>query len=101
MELSKEFGKDEIQESVASRLLGAWTGDEGSNSEVSDLGTNVEMTSYDPKFKTFVMAGAAAGIMEHCAMYPVDCVKVIFLSDICLLIPFFYSLHPVHNIDHL
>lgn len=90
MELSKEFVKDDIQDSVASRLLGAWTADEGSNSNVLDSGTNVEMSSHDPKFRTFILAGAAAGIMEHCAMYPVDCVKVILLSDICLL---FYSLH--------
>jgi len=25
---------------------------------------------------THMVAGAAAGIMEHCVMYPVDCVKV-------------------------
>ena len=25
---------------------------------------------------THMLAGAAAGIMEHCIMYPVDCVKV-------------------------
>ena len=23
-----------------------------------------------------MVAGAAAGVMEHCVMYPVDCVKV-------------------------
>lgn len=28
------------------------------------------------KLSTHLCAGAAAGIMEHCAMYPVDCVKV-------------------------
>lgn len=28
------------------------------------------------KLSTHLMAGAAAGMMEHCAMYPVDCVKV-------------------------
>ena len=26
-----------------------------------------------------MLAGAAAGISEHCVMYPVDCVKVSFL----------------------
>lgn len=26
----------------------------------------------------FIMAGAAAGIMEHCVMYPVDSVKVVY-----------------------
>ncbi len=25
---------------------------------------------------THMVAGCAAGIMEHCLMYPVDCVKV-------------------------
>lgn len=25
---------------------------------------------------THMMAGAAAGVMEHCVMYPLDCVKV-------------------------
>ena len=25
---------------------------------------------------THMVAGAAAGVMEHCVMYPVDCVKV-------------------------
>ena len=29
----------------------------------------------------FIMAGAAAGIMEHCIMYPVDSVKVIYLFN--------------------
>lgn len=28
------------------------------------------------KFTTHMLAGAAAGIMEHCIMYPVDCIKV-------------------------
>lgn len=28
---------------------------------------------------THMMAGAAAGIMEHCVMYPVDCVKVRYI----------------------
>lgn len=79
MELSKEFSKDTIQESVAARLLGGVRPtDEGSNAELLQT-TNEEMTANvsNTKFETFVMAGAAAGIMEHCVMYPVDCVKVI------------------------
>lgn len=32
------------------------------------------------KLSTHLCAGAAAGMMEHCAMYPVDCVKVSSLS---------------------
>ena len=26
----------------------------------------------------YIMAGATAGIMEHCIMYPVDSVKVVY-----------------------
>jgi solute carrier family 25 iron transporter 28/37 len=33
-----------------------------------------------------MVAGAAAGIMEHCIIYPVDVVKVIFI---------FFSVHAV------
>ena len=33
------------------------------------------------KLSTHLCAGAAAGMMEHCAMYPVDCVKV------CVCVP--------------
>ena len=29
-------------------------------------------------------AGAMAGIMEHCVMFPVDCVKVCQFCDCCL-----------------
>ena len=79
MELSTEFAKDHIQESVAGRFIGARPADEGNNGDV--LETSLEMTTSaasNTKFKTFVMAGAAAGIMEHCVMYPVDCVKVMF-----------------------
>lgn len=28
------------------------------------------------KLSVHLLAGGAAGMMEHCAMYPVDCVKV-------------------------
>lgn len=28
------------------------------------------------RLSAHLCAGAAAGVMEHCAMYPVDCVKV-------------------------
>jgi len=33
---------------------------------------------------THMLAGAAAGIMEHCVMYPVDCVKVGYKDTVCL-----------------
>ena len=32
----------------------------------------------DQNTSVYIMAGAAAGIMEHCLMYPVDSIKVIF-----------------------
>lgn len=31
------------------------------------------------RLSVHLLAGAAAGTFEHCAMYPVDCVKVIFV----------------------
>lgn len=30
--------------------------------------------------RTHMLAGAVAGIMEHCLMFPIDCVKVAYLS---------------------
>lgn len=33
------------------------------------------------KLSTHLCAGAAAGMMEHCFMYPVDCVKV--CTELC------------------
>ena len=79
MEVSTDFPKDHIQESVAARLIGARPPGEGNIPEVVDLGTKLEMTGSDTTFKASIVAGAAAGIMEHCVMYPVDCVKVILL----------------------
>ena len=36
---------------------------------------------------THLCAGAAAGMMEHCFMYPVDCVKVtLFICDVLMII---------------
>lgn len=32
-----------------------------------------------------LLAGAMAGLMEHCAVYPVDCVKVGTRSVVCEL----------------
>jgi len=75
MELSTDLSKDHIQESVAARLVAARPPDEGSSPEVVDADRTLEMASSDTKFKAFVVAGAAAGIMEHCVMYPLDCVK--------------------------
>ena len=38
--------------------------------------TGYESLPESSTFTTHMMAGAIAGIMEHCVMYPVDCVKV-------------------------
>jgi hypothetical protein len=34
-----------------------------------------------------LMAGAMAGVMEHCVMYPVDCVKVLIQSRAPQILP--------------
>lgn len=48
-------------------------------------GGDMEEIDYEslPTDKLFIhlLAGGAAGMMEHCAMYPVDCVKV------CVCVP--------------
>lgn len=31
-----------------------------------------------PSIATNMIAGAAAGVLEHCVMYPMDSIKVIF-----------------------
>jgi len=36
---------------------------------------NISTMAEDSQTKIFIMAGAAAGIMEHCIMYPVDSIK--------------------------
>lgn len=47
--------------------------------------------------RTHMLAGAVAGIMEHCLMFPIDCVKVAYLrvwaSGLLLLIHILLS-HP-------
>ena len=43
------------------------------------------------KLSTHLCAGAAAGMMEHCAMYPVDCVKVSVLYMTPLMRPVCYA----------
>jgi len=55
-------------------------------SEVERLG--MEEIDYESlpteKLSTHLCAGAAAGMMEHCAMYPVDCVKVCVCVCVCV-----------------
>lgn len=43
---------------------------ESNSDEYESLPTN--------NVKTHMLAGAAAGVMEHCIMYPLDSVKVIY-----------------------
>ena len=35
------------------------------------------------RLSAHLVAGAAAGVMEHCVMYPVDCVKVSVSVSVC------------------
>ena len=75
MEVTPEFSKDHLQDNISKRLKdfrpdGATEHEQGQGDTIS------ENTKSSTKFETFVMAGAAAGIMEHCVMYPVDVVKV-------------------------
>lgn len=46
----------------------------------SEQPKNMEEVDYESlptdKLLPHLMAGGAAGVMEHCTMYPVDCVKV-------------------------
>jgi len=52
----------------------------------SDLPQAIELPK-EHNTSVYIMAGAAAGIMEHCVMYPVDSIKVKFsyVISICLL----------------
>lgn len=43
------------------------------NVSTESVGTS---TATDHNTSVYIMAGAAAGIMEHCLMYPVDSIKV-------------------------
>ena len=60
------------------------------------------------KLSAHLLAGGAAGMMEHCAMYPVDCIKVrladcipfLFSPDILFLF-FLYSFLLTHNLATL
>lgn len=53
---------------------------EASSHEASSSTADMEEFDYESlptdKLLPHLIAGGAAGIMEHCAMYPVDCVKV-------------------------
>ena len=56
--------------------LGDLTGGR-SRTEHVEAGTEVDYESLPTdRISAHLIAGGAAGIMEHCVMYPVDCVKV-------------------------
>ena len=38
------------------------------------------------RLSAHLLAGGAAGIMEHCVMYPVDCVKVCVCVCVCVCV---------------
>ena len=43
---------------------------------MADDGDDYEALPSSTSIQTHMVAGAAAGVMEHCIVYPVDCVKV-------------------------
>eukprot|EP00112_Aurelia_sp_Birch-Aquarium-sp1_P018639 Seg447.3 transcript_id=Seg447.3/GoldUCD/mRNA.D3Y31 product=Mitoferrin-1 protein_id=Seg447.3/GoldUCD/D3Y31 len=75
MEMSSEFGQEHIQESITSRLRGLRPDEINADMLAADPEISTANTTQTVKLETYIMAGAAAGIMEHCVMYPVDCVK--------------------------
>ena len=81
MEMSSEFGKEHLQESITSRLRGLRPDEINADMLAAEPEISTANTTQTVKLETYIMAGAAAGIMEHCLMYPVDCVKVSLLSN--------------------
>lgn len=67
--------------------------------------TNMDNEDYDTlptewRMSTHMLAGAAAGIMEHATMYPVDCVKVttsfgLFVCNVIVPLWFISELNPI------
>lgn len=72
----------ELSRSVSPRMAGSADGGPVLHRVSSDTSTPVEPeVDYEglPRgvaTSTHMLAGAVAGIMEHCLMYPIDCVKV-------------------------
>ena len=81
MEMSSEFGKEHLQESITSRLRGLRPDEINADMLAAEPEISTANTTETVKLETYIMAGAAAGIMEHCLMYPVDCVKVSLLKN--------------------
>ena len=69
------------QDTTATAFDSAHLEDSATLGKSHELFTNeMEEIDYESlptdRLSTHLMAGAAAGMMEHCSMYPVDCVKV-------------------------
>ena len=82
---------------------GVVVGNSPSSSSSSDNGNNniflnlpfddnpYETLPSNTRAATHMMAGAAAGLLEHTIMYPIDCVKVIVLM---------FFLHPHFTLNY-
>ena len=62
----------------------------GFDTAMTELEIDYESLPTD-RLSTHMMAGAAAGMMEHCVMYPVDCVKVridiyLYIATVCMMV---------------
>ncbi|CAF89143.1 unnamed protein product, partial [Tetraodon nigroviridis] len=74
----------EFSRAVSPRMAGSPDPGPVSRRAAADTATSVEPEAdYEglPQgvaTSTHMLAGAVAGVMEHCLMYPVDCVKVCF-----------------------
>lgn len=51
------------------------------DAQTEDVEADYEGLPQGASTSTLMLAGAVAGIMEHCLMFPIDCVKVALLSD--------------------
>lgn len=52
-----------------------------------------------PSTSTNMIAGAAAGILEHCVMYPMDSIKVRFLFH-TYVFKVYSEMKIIHSIQH-
>ena len=74
-----EFATENLTDNLSQRLKSLRQQESTVDTEASgskNMSDGIITAQSSATFKHFVMAGAAAGIMEHCLMYPVDCVKV-------------------------
>lgn len=66
---SVNFNASLKTDKMSSEIIPSITTESATTAAVTDHNTSV-----------YIMAGAAAGIMEHCLMYPVDSIKVVIIS---------------------